>query len=716
MNKFSRLIGSGVCVALLLVASAAAACLQDSPDPSSEKENELLAVLRSDAPAAEKAITCKKLAIHGSSAAIADLAKLLPDPQLSSWARIAIEAIPGSESDDALLNAAGTLEGKLLVGMINSIGVRRSATAVDLLTKRLQDKDAEVASAAAAALGRIGNAAATQSLRAALVTAPVDVRSAVAEGCVLCAERLYATGQSAAAVALYDEIRSADVPQQRVIEATRGAILARNQEGIALLMELFRSPDKKMFQLALGTAREIPGNQIDKNLATEVAQATPQRAALIIQAMADRPKTVDLAAMLNFAADGKVAQPVRLSAIAALGRVGDGSCLKALLEIALDDNAELAQAAQTTLAELKGDEVNSQIVALLPKATDRTYSLLIDIVGQRRIEATDVLLAALDHPDRSVRSSALAALGETVALENLSVLVSQVITPKHAEDAPAAQQALKAASIRMPDREACASELASALARSPAATKSLLLEILAEVGGTKSLATIGAAAKSDIPELQDTASRLLGKWNGLEAAPVLLDLASTAPAEKYQIRALRGYIGLIRKFAMPERERIAMCQKAFNTARRSAEQELVLDVLQLRPSKGGLKLAIDAIQVDPLKVAATQATWVIAQKLGAKKVDVTDLLAKAGFAKVKLEIIKAEYGSGSTQKDVTAMLRKRAGDLPLITLPASSYNASFGGDPGPGRVKRLKVQYRINGKASQASFAEDAVIILPTPK
>ncbi|MEZ6060651.1 MAG: hypothetical protein R3C19_09835 [Planctomycetaceae bacterium] len=105
---------------------------------SSTKEAELLAVLRSDAPSAEKAIACKNLAIHGTEAAVADLAKLLPDPQLSSWSRIALEAIPGEASDKALRDAADSLEGRLLVGMLNSIGVRRDANAVDQLTGRLR--------------------------------------------------------------------------------------------------------------------------------------------------------------------------------------------------------------------------------------------------------------------------------------------------------------------------------------------------------------------------------------------------------------------------------------------------------------------------------------------------------------------------------------------------------------------------------------------------
>ncbi|MBI2479546.1 MAG: HEAT repeat domain-containing protein [Planctomycetia bacterium] len=328
-----------------LIVMPALSAWADGPDASPEKEKELLAVLRSDAPAAEKAMTCKLLAIQGSSAAVPDLAKLLPDAQLSSWARIALEAIPGEAADEALLTASSSLEGALLVGTINSIGVRRNAKAADSLAARLQDKDTDVASAAAVALGRIGNAEATRSLRAALTVAPVKVRSAVAEGCVLCAERLHAEGKSAEAAAIYDEVRKAEVPKQRIIEATRGAILARNQDGIPLLLEQFQSSDRAFFQLALGTAREFPGGEVDKALATELVRATPERAALIIQAMADRPETVVLAAVLQAAGQGP--KQVRLSAINALGRVGDASCLSTLLAAALEADADLPPAAKT---------------------------------------------------------------------------------------------------------------------------------------------------------------------------------------------------------------------------------------------------------------------------------------------------------------------------------------------------------------------------------
>jgi hypothetical protein len=214
------------------------------------------------------------------------------------------------------------------------------------------------------------------------------------------------------------------------------------------------------------------------------------------------------------------------------------------------------------------------------------------------------------------------------------VLISQVVAPKHAEDSTIAKQALKTAAVRMPDRETCSTEIAQALDRAPVATKIALLEILGEVGGTKALQTVAAAAKSNDAQLKDVSSRLLGDWMTIDAAPVLLELSKTGPLDKYQVRELRGYIRIARQFTMTEPERIAMCQNAFEAARQPAEKQLVLDVLKRYPNVEMLKIAIKAVQVPELKEEATKAALEIAKKLEGKA-DVKDILAKAGLDKAQ---------------------------------------------------------------------------------
>jgi len=614
---------SSIVLALLVFAIARPGAAQQI---SAEKERALIAILKSDAPAAEKAIACKRLSVDGSSEAVPELARLLGNEQLASWARTALEVIPGAASDEALRKATDSLQGRLLVGTINSIGVRRDAGAAQLLAGRLEDNDADVAAAAAVALGRVGNAAAAESLRKALAAAPPAVRSAVAEGLVLCAESALAKGDAAGATKLYDEVRSAaNVPRQRMLEATRGAILARGQEGIPLLVEQLRSSDKGLFQIALGTAREFPGRDIDKALAAELDRAPPERAVLVVLAMADRKQTVDLPAVLKAASSS--AKPVRLAAIGALARVGDATCLVPLLESAAGDDAEIAAAAKSALAALPGQAVDREIASRLARAEGKTHPVLIELVGQRRIEATEALLSALKHSDKAVRTSALTALGNTVTDKHLPVLIAQVVTPTDSESAPVAQAALKTAAVRMPDREACATELAAALSRAPAGTKIVLLDILAAVGGTKALAAVGAAGKSPDNALQDASTRLLGEWTTIDAAPVLLDLAKTNGS--YQTRALRGYIRIARQFTMTDPQRVDMCKSALEAARQPAEKKLVLEVLKRYPSVEMLKLAASAAQAAELKADAADAAKAIAEKLP-KTDEVRQLLSKAG--------------------------------------------------------------------------------------
>jgi len=268
----------------------------------------------------------------------------------------------------------------------------------------------------------------------------------------------------------------------------------------------------------------------------------------------------------------------------------------------------------------------------------------------------------------------------------------------------------------MPDRDKCAAQLAAAMPRANVPAKCAILETLASVGGATALQSLATAAEAKHPELQDTATRLLGKWMTIDAAPVLLNLAQNASEEKYKIRALRGHIRIARQFNLSAGRRVEMCRTALEAAQRDAERLLVLEVLARYPSLKTLELAVDTAKVPSLKNAATKAALEIAQKIGGTGVDVQELLALAGIGPLKIEIIKAEYGAGTTFKDVTEAVRKSVRNLPLVVLPASTYNASFGGDPAPGIRKQLKVKYKINDETGEALFQENDAVLLPMPK
>jgi HEAT repeat protein len=700
-------------VCAVFFATSVAAIAAEAKKPLNEKQ--LIAVLQTDSPGAEKAVACKRLAICGGKNAVPALAPLLADEYLASWARIALEAIPDPAADAALRQALGKVQGRLLVGVINSIGARRDAKSADALIERLKDADAEVASAAAVALGRIGGPAVTKALEQSLAAAPAKTRSAVAEGCILCAERCQADGNSEEAVRLFDAVRKADVSKQRVVEATRGAILARQSAGVPLLVEQLRSSDKALFAIGLSVAREVPGSEVTAAIAAELGRAAPGKQALLVLALADRGDAAALPAVLQAAKSGS--EEVRTAATRVLGRLGNASCIPMLLDAAMDANAQISQPALAVLTEMRGKDVDADIVERLAKTQGKARQVLIQLAGRRNIgAAVPLLLKAADDPDAQVRAAALLALGSTVAAGDLPVLIARVAGAKDAEEGGAACKALGLACQRMPDREACAEKLLSAMSRAPVAVKCRFLEVLAAVGGAKALKAMSDAARDADPEVRDVATRLLGEWMGVDAAPVLLDLAKNGPEAKFKTRALRGYIRLVRQFAMSDEDRVKMCRIAMETAEQPAEKKLVLELLDRYPSLDTLKLAVEAAKTPSLKDAATAVAIMIAQKAPGDPAEIRKLLADVRYEPVKVEILKAEYGAGAQSKDVTETLRRHARDFPMIVLPTSQYNSAFGGDPAPSVPKELKIQYRLNGKAGTVTFPENATILLPAPK
>ncbi len=357
-----------VCFLLLVVASLTVPSpvlrSQDNPVAKLTVEADLIEILKGDAPGGDKALACKRLAVYGTGAAAKELGKLLTDDKLASWSRIALEAIPGPECDDVLRSAAGSLSGRLLVGVINSIGIRRDQTAIDILMTHLQSPDAEVASAAAVALGNIGGEKVATELAKYVGTAPAAVRSSVAEGCILAAERLAIGGNAAQAVELYDAVRKADLPKQRIVEATRGAILARGVQGVPLLLDQLHSADKEMFEVGLWTARELPGKEIVNALVDEVGKAAPEKAALIVLALADRKGTLDLPTLIKIASSGP--SIVRIAAMSAISRVGDVTCVEPLLQFAMEKDSDLLLPAKQALKEIQDEQAGAEILKRLP--------------------------------------------------------------------------------------------------------------------------------------------------------------------------------------------------------------------------------------------------------------------------------------------------------------------------------------------------------------
>jgi HEAT repeat protein len=586
------------CAVLLMVAASTMAASQSSPAPANaqnakDRERELIAVLKSDAPAGEKAITCKRLSVSGTQEAVPALAPLLLDKDLSSWARIALEVIPGPEADAALRNAMGKAEGRLLIGVINSIGVRRDAQAVDGLAARLKDADADVASAAAVALGHIGGDPAAKALERFLADAPATVRPAAAEGCILCAERSLAEGKSAAAAKLYDTVRQANLPKQKLLEATRGAILARQSAGIGLLVEQLRSADKAYFSIGLRTARELAGREVTEALAVELDRLSPARQPLLLLALADRSDAAVLPAVLKAAKTGP--KDLRIAAVSVLTGLGNDSCVPVLLDAATGADADLSQAAKATLTRLPGKDVDADLLARLPKAAGKTRQVLLDLAGQRRMDgALPAILSSVEDADAGIRGAAVQALGvmgEDKQAADLVKLLQKTQSPKERADI---EKALLAISGR--SGAGCVPHLLPLMQASDVALRTIGLHAMAVAGGPDALAAVKAAIEDKDETVQDEAARTLSTWpnnwpGDTAAAEALLTLAKSGKKMSHQVLGLRGYLQYVRgDKKLNDSGKVAKVNELLPLIQRPEEKRLAIGVIGAIRTAGSLEL------------------------------------------------------------------------------------------------------------------------------
>ncbi len=637
---------------LVVVSTVAAGQTSDSQSPK-ERELKLIGVLQSDAPPAEKAITCKRLAVYGTKDAVPALAPLLADKELSSWARIALEAIPGPEADAALREAMGKTQGRLLIGVINSIGVRRDAGAVDGLVARLKDADVDVASAAAVALGRIGSDQAAKALEQSLAGAPAKVRPAVAEGCILCAEKSLAAEKTADAVRLYDAVRQADVPEQRQLDAVRGAILARQAAGVPLLMEQLRSTNKARFGIALRTARELPGVAVTESLAAELDKLNADRRPLLVLAIADRSDAAVLPAVLKAAKSGP--QKLRMSAVSVLERLGNVSCVPVLLDAAVESDAELAQVAKTVLARLPGNDVDADLLARLPQASGKTRRVLIELAGQRGIDgALPAVMLSIEDADAGIRSAAVqtvGAIGQDKQATDLVRLLQKTQNPGERADI---EKALLAVSGR--GGANCVQYLLPLAQSNDGALRIIALNALAVAGGSDALAAVKSAVNDKDEAVQDEAVRTLSTWpnnwpGDAGVAEPLLTLARSGRKTSHQVLGLRGYLQYVRADnKLSDNEKVAKVNELLPLLKRAEEKRLAIAAVGAIPTAGAMEL-LTALAADP--AVAEEACSAIVNLAG------KNLQGVSGDQRQKaLQAVVEKSKNDATKKKAQEVLKK----------------------------------------------------------
>ncbi len=613
-----------------------------------EVETTMIAVLGDATSTPEaKEYACRILRVIGTDASVPAVAPLLTDEKLSHYARFALQGNTSSAAGDALRAALEKVSGPLKVGMINSLGVRRDEKSVALIAPFASDANADTATAAMDALGRIASKDAAKALQAAK---PADALLRNKNNSLVeCADRLANEGDKSTAKEIFAGLADNGSSPLLKLSGVRGLTKVSPDEGAKKVLDLLSGSDADLQAGAAQLVGELPSASDAEAAAMKISSLPPALQAAVITGLSrrtDKAGAKEISAMLA-SNDATVKQ----AAIEAIGIVGSAGDVPALLKIAAGSD-DFGKAAVAALGVLHGTEVSKEIAkataAGLP-AAQRAQAA--EILGARQAKSeVETLITLLDDKEDSVRAAAAKSLRSIAGAKEIKPLVARLAATTDAASANRLQQILMGAADRSGDTSSIAKELMPALKGTDAA-KEAVLPIFARVGGSAALAAVREQINAGGP-LHKDAVRALADWRNDDALEPLIEVAKADKDDSAKILALRGYIRIVAdKKERNVKDAAALIGKALDAASRDEERTAAL---------GGLG-AVSG--VEPVKIAATylDKPALAAAAANAIAQSAKDLNPKMG-KQIEAQLKKAREATtdANVQKQLDALIKKFA--------------------------------------------------------
>ncbi len=573
-------------------------------------EDKLLAVLQSaEATEDAKSFVCRCLRQIGSAKCVSAVAPLLSDERLSHMARYALQNNSSPAAGKALRNALGTVKGKLLIGVISSVGARRDAEAVGTLASLAKDPDAAVAAAAMNALGHIGGAPAARALEG--ITPSATLQKAWVTAYLECAETL----PPAEAEKIYRHVLKGSYDSTSRVAALAGLVRA-GQMTPDELMAMLKGDDPKLQVEAAQLVAEVKDARTVQAYLAALPSLPANIQVIVISGLAASANKAAAAAVASLVGNDNA--EVSTAALKALGVIGSVANVPMLMQLALgkDEKAALAFA---SLTRLPGAEVDAALEKFLKSQNAAERAKAIEAFAARvDRRQNQAILAACGDNEKEVRLAAYKALRLLAEEGMIPALADLLVAASSSSERGELEQTVTAVALRTASPDTVAAMLTSKLGKSVEADASLLT-VLAKRGGARALEAVRKCAASDNVDLKKAAVRAMSAWTDTTPLNDLMAVAQNDTDASCRIMALRGCVRLIGDSNATAGEKVKQLKAVLDTAKQPEAQKQVLSGLANVKDMAALKLA--ATYLDDAAVANEAAASVlsISQELVNKK-------------------------------------------------------------------------------------------------
>lgn len=588
-----------------------------SPESRAVCEEELLFFLDSDATLEAKMEACRHLRIIGSEKSVPVLEKKLLKKETTDMARYALEKIPGTSAEKALLDALSKTQGEIRLGIISSLGQRKVADAVTPLAGLMRGPGTETALAAVTALGWIATPEAAEVLAETLSISTGNVKAQTASSLIKCAEKFQSQKNQKKAVEIYDALLSADIPASLRRAAGRGKILTSGAKAGLMILDILKSGDKEMYTPAIGMISDDFDDLSLKAVCNTLLELPVENQVQLLTVLSRFQKPEVLSVVKEAVKSQE--KRVRVAALEALGSLGDASMVNFFSLYAAESTGVEQSAARNSLGNLKGAGVDQAVLAGLEKNTDpQLRNELIRCIEERRIkEGQPVLFAIIRDAEPENRIQAIKALKVLAELSDFSRLINIMLeaNSEREQDEMIVTIASVAGKNRDPyNRGTVVVEKLSEV--KDVRGRAALIRTLGMIGDDSTLTVLRLALAEKNEDISDAVIRALSEWPTLTARDDVFRIAKVSDNLTHQVLALRAYIRMIgmEEFRLPQAA-VESIKAALEIARRSEEKKAVLGMLPRFACQDALELAESMLEDRDIMSEAQAAVDSIKERL-----------------------------------------------------------------------------------------------------
>jgi len=539
-------------------------------------ELRLATALRSNPTEDARRIIVQHLARIGTNASLEALTELLVVPASADDARVALERLATPEARAVLRHVASNATGNMRIGCINSLGNLRDVESIPIIAPMARAEDADMATAAQTALGKIGGAEAEKALLSALAVTPPESAGSLLSACASAALAREARGETALAAAFYTRmIELSPTPRCRIV-ALQGMARTDPDHALVAIIEALQTADTALHAGAATAARALPSTVKTESLSAALSKLPSNAQVHLLYALADRGDAAALPAVTGAVQSADTA--VSLAAVAALGKLGDASSVVLLAGLAAKASENLQVTARASLAALRGSDTNNAIIAAIEPADGLVRAELVRALGARNArESIPALLTFATDPDETVRQQIYETLATLAGTDNLRAVVGLLASEQSDLARAGAEKAVVAVLARGGNPAEQAQVVLSVLpeVKQGIAGYCSMLRVLGKIDDPLTLEALVAATTFRNTEVRTTAARALAEWPTVAPMQILYDMAAAAEEAPLRDILLRGYVRMIENAANTG-DRKEQYGKAFIVARTADERKVVL--------------------------------------------------------------------------------------------------------------------------------------------